>query len=378
MKHLIIFLFIAFIASCSAPKKYDNYIIEAKAPGIYNGMRAYLKITDERGRLINKDTAIVIDEKFSFQGVRKEPTLEYLHINGYNGNLPLIVENGAIEILINKDSLQASTITGSASNSDLKNYILKEKTLSKALKHAINLQREAKQKGNTSLINDLNKSVETSKKTLNELPITHITGNENSFVSIIMLNNSVIRKRNALESIEMGFSKLSQELQNSDYGKKIKWYIAVQKQMEAQKKATEIGRIAPNFSAKTPDDKILALNDIKSKVTIIDFWASWCGPCRRENPNVVKVYSKYHDKGLEIIGVSLDKNGQKNRWLKAIEDDKLPWHHVSNLRGWQDPIAKMYNVQSIPATFILDADGKIIAKNLRGPALETKIAALLN
>jgi len=114
------------------------------------------------------------------------------------------------------------------------------------------------------------------------------------------------------------------------------------------------------------------------KVTMIDFWASWCKPCRRENPHIVNVYNKFHDKGLEIIGVSLDRTGQKDRWIKAIADDKLAWQQVSNLQFWQDPIARTYSVRSIPASFILDENGKIIAKNLRGPALEAKMKELLD
>ena len=142
-------------------------------------------------------------------------------------------------------------------------------------------------------------------------------------------------------------------------------------------KKADIGGVAPNFSASSPDGNQLALNDVLGKYTIIDFWASWCKPCRRENPNVVKVYEEYHDKGLNIISVSLDKAGQKERWIKAIEADKMNWEHVSNLKGWNEPIAKMYNVRSIPATFLLDENGTIIAKNLRGAALGAKIATLL-
>ena len=145
---------------------------------------------------------------------------------------------------------------------------------------------------------------------------------------------------------------------------------------------TDIGKPAPDFTAPTDDGRTLALKDALGKVTIIDFWASWCGPCRRENPNVVKVYEKYHDKGLEIIGVSLDGNSRqadpRGLWLKAIEQDKLTWKHVSNLKYFNDPVAQAYNVRSIPATYILDEKGIIVAKNLRGAALEAKIAELLN
>lgn len=139
-----------------------------------------------------------------------------------------------------------------------------------------------------------------------------------------------------------------------------------------------VGKIAPNFTSPSIDGDMISLNDIKGKATIVEFWASWCGPCRRENPNLVKVYEKYHDKGLEIIGVSLDKPGQKARWQKAIEDDNLNWHHVGSLQYFRDPVARMYDVNSIPASFILDEDGKIVAKRLRGQALEDQIASMLD
>ncbi|MBC7523368.1 MAG: TlpA family protein disulfide reductase [Flavobacterium sp.] len=133
--------------------------------------------------------------------------------------------------------------------------------------------------------------------------------------------------------------------------------------------------MAPAFEAKSPEGKIISLKQSLGRVTIIDFWASWCGPCREENPNVVKIYNELHSKGLNIIGVSLDDNVAK--WKQAIAKDKITWNQVSNLKGWQDPIANLYHVDQIPTTFVLDASGKIVAKDLRGDALKLKVLELL-
>ena len=141
---------------------------------------------------------------------------------------------------------------------------------------------------------------------------------------------------------------------------------------ERLKKAIVVGTLAPDIVLPSPDGDVLKLSDLKGKVVLIDFWASWCGPCRRENPNVVRLYDKYNAKGFEIFSVSLDKD--KNAWIKAIKDDKLRWsNHVSDLKYWSSDAAKLYDISSIPSTILLDKDGRIIAKNLRGRELENKL-----
>lgn len=145
---------------------------------------------------------------------------------------------------------------------------------------------------------------------------------------------------------------------------------ALQKKIKKTSQTMEGGE-APDFTQDTPEGEPLALSSLRGKVILVDFWASWCGPCRRENPNVVNVYNAYKDKGFDVLSVSLDSD--KGRWLSAIEKDKLTWKHVSDLKGWGNEAAKMYGVSSIPATFLLDKEGKIIGRNLRGPALEAKL-----
>ncbi|MGV3502062.1 MAG: redoxin domain-containing protein [Adhaeribacter sp.] len=141
-------------------------------------------------------------------------------------------------------------------------------------------------------------------------------------------------------------------------------------------RSTAVGTAAPDISLPSPEGKEVSLSSLKGKYVLVDFWASWCGPCRQENPNVVRMYNKYKDKGFEIFGVSLDEN--RDKWLKAIAMDKLTWPHVSDLKGWNSAAAQLYNVQAIPQTLLLDKEGKIIAKNLRGKALEDKLASLLD
>lgn len=133
--------------------------------------------------------------------------------------------------------------------------------------------------------------------------------------------------------------------------------------------------MAPDFKAPTPNGKLVSLTENLGKATLIDFWASWCSPCRQENPNVVSLYNEFHSKGLNIISVSLDEN--KGSWTKAIEEDKLSWTQVSNLKEMKDPIALQYGVTQIPTTFLLDASGKIVAIDLRGDDLKAKVKALL-
>jgi thiol-disulfide isomerase/thioredoxin len=161
---------------------------------------------------------------------------------------------------------------------------------------------------------------------------------------------------------------LGEEARQSYYGKKITEYQAI-----AAK--TAIGA-TPDFSIADTSGKPLQLSSLKGKYVLVDFWASWCGPCRKENPNVVAAYQKYHDKGFEIVGVSLDT--QKDAWMKAIAKDGLAWNHVSDLKGWQSGIVKQFGIHAVPTSFLLDKDGKVIANNLRGEALLEKLGSLLN
>ena len=166
------------------------------------------------------------------------------------------------------------------------------------------------------------------------------------------------------------FRGLDKTVRNSEAGR------ALRKNMDGFM-AVRIGVTAPLFEAPDTSGNNIRLKDFRGKYVLLDFWASWCGPCREENPNVVKAYEQFKNKGFTIIGISLDQPGKRDAWIKAIHADGLAWQHVSDLQYWKNAVAKLYSIRSIPQNFLLDPQGKIVAANLRGEALTQTLQALL-
>jgi peroxiredoxin len=239
-----------------------------------------------------------------------------------------------------------------------------------------NLERitAAKKANDTVTVNQIMKEYGKFQEDLNKVSKNFIKNNPDAYLSVLLLENFLMRQYLTAEEITSYFAKIDKSLLNTKSAKNIKKVLDAIKNDPAAK--VEVGGKAPEFSAKNPEGKQISLKESMGKVTIIDFWASWCGPCRGENPNVVALYKEMHAKGLNIIGVSLDKDAAK--WKEAIAKDGLVWPQISNLKFWDEPIAKQYNIESIPATFILDAKGVIVARDLRGDALKAKVTELLN
>lgn len=375
----VFIIFIVLSACKSDPQTgLDGYVINGTAPGVHNGVRAYLKTVDNQRREIIQDSAIIVDEKFTFKGEIATPQLWHLTINSLNGGLPILVETKEITISVDPNNLGSSTITGSKTNDALATYLHDVKELSNKRNALFEENKALATSDNPSENARIAKEIKDINQQLADYPQNFISEHPDNYFSLVLLESLVASPNMDLDEIERKLDAMSTELKSSEYGKRIASQLETKKLQMAQFNALNIGNIAPDFSAPDPEGNILALSSIRGKVTIIDFWASWCGPCRKENPNVVKVYQKYHNKGLEIINVSLDRPGHKDRWLKAIKDDNLTWHHVSNLNYFNDPIAKLYHINAIPATYILDESGTIVAKNLRGAALDAKIGELLN
>ena len=384
MKQFLRLVLISIIAiSCKNDIDRTDYVIDGNAEGMYNGIRVYLSAVDATGRQVNIDTAIVMNETFKMTGQLNHPKLHFISVNGLVGKLPIMIENTEMKLNINKSALGNSQVLGSKSNDLLREYDttindlkLKSKTLSTEY-------RAAQIAKDTLAIKTIEPKLIELGKNMNNLGFDFAKKNNTSFVALQIFTNELRKSNLDLEELKTIFNGFSEDIKNSDEAKiVINRLDFLTKKAEAEK-STAIGEKAPEFSAPNPDGETIALNEVvsKNKITIIDFWAAWCGPCRRENPNILKIYNQYHTKGLEIIGVGLDgRRGQQNpkeAWVKAINDDNLTWYQVSNLKYF-DEIAQSYNVNSIPSMFILNNKGEIIAKNLRGKDLENKIAELLN
>ncbi|MBU2928257.1 TlpA disulfide reductase family protein [Winogradskyella psychrotolerans] len=382
MRNVFSFILIGLLfLGCKTEETRTDFIINGNAPGVYNGVRSYLKIVERNGMERVIDTAIVIDEKFSFTGKVLYPSLSSISVNSVNGKLNFMLENNIINIDINKANISQSEISGSSSQHDFKTY---QNEFALIRKEAMDLKiqlRNYRANQTATKRDSIANLVATAEKQLQEFPINFIKNHTDSYYSLALIEIEASKNNAKIDDLLAAYNMLNSELKSSPKGVSVKINLDNLMVAYQKKSRVNIGKVAPNFTAPTPEGTSVSLNDVKGKVTIIDFWAAWCGPCRRENPNVVRIYNQYHDQGLEIIGVSLDgtrtQKDPKQTWVNAIEKDKLTWTHVSNLQYFQDPIAQLYNITAIPATFILDAEGKIVAKNLRGNALEAKVKELL-
>jgi len=377
----ILFMALCFIpATLFAQESTNSFVLNAKVGQESAPTKAYLLYNS--GGVVVKDSAVVDKGVFQLKGtltsspVQAQLILDHkgaglMHLGKDPDGIIVFLEKGVITLSA-KDSVKNGLITGSKINDDFAKYKASTAGPDKEMKeiqmdyNAASAEQKDEQSFKDLFQAKLSK-VQDEKKALT---LQFIKQNPDSYISLIALSKTAGPDLD-IAVIEPLYKGLSAGLRNSPTG------LALAKKIDAAK-STSIGAIAPDFTQNDVNDKPVSLKQFRGKYVLLDFWASWCGPCRGENPNVVKAYQQYKNKNFTILSVSLDQPGKKDAWLAAIKADGLEWTQVSDLQFWDNAVAKQYGVTSIPQNFLIDPTGKIIAKNLRGDDLNKQLAILFN
>ena len=364
-----VFLFSSLLLLAACQSEPNKFKIIGKA-NVEDGKTVYRVEADNNNQPKLIDSTTVESEMFKFEGTALRPDINFLQIEGINGNFPIIIEGGTINTTMFKDSIAVSKAIGTVSNDGFMEYKSSTKVFINALNSIGSEMQKAMILKDSLLMLDLRDQYSAVQGQIEDYEMDYIKTNIDSYISVLILERYLANNTVDIDTIKEIYDQFSERIKNSRSAE------VIQEKISEPVPAAEVGQIAPMFEGPTPDGDLIGLKDNLGKVTIVEFWASWCRPCRVENPQFVRMYNRLKPKGLEIVAVSLDK--EKAKWVRAIEDDGLEWNHVSNLKFWRDPIAKLYDVTAIPATFILDENGKIVARNLRGNTLEKKVEELLN
>ncbi|NPD83151.1 AhpC/TSA family protein [Lentimicrobium sp. L6] len=368
IKYLMLFaIALGIFSACEneAKQKQESYEIAGEFRGVTEG-NAFIKVRGENG-WETIDSAIIVEEKFNMSGSTEDVKFVYLVSDAYRGGIPLFLENTAYSINLHKDSIDKVEIKGSeiqAAFAEAKTNMDKYDELWQDYYYneyrAMTDEEKAK---NEDHLNDLYDGAQLLKK---EYIKSFITKNADNIAAAQILMDS----EDALGTDDMLtlYEGLTPLVKSSNPG------IFLTERIEIVKK-TAIGQPLIDFTMNDTKGNPLKLSEItKGKYVLVDFWAAWCGPCRKENPNVVENYNKYNADGFDVLGVSFDDD--KDKWLKAIEDDGLTWTQVSDLKGWKNSAGKLYGIRSIPQNILLSPEGIILEKNLRDKALGEKLAEI--
>ncbi len=339
--------------------------------------KAYMIYSEEGQRVI--DSAEIKSGTFDFKGSVPEP-IEAILVVDHEGKglqgisspdmISLYLEKGSI-IIDAKDSVNNAILSGTSLNNDLQKLALSLKETNQKLKAIMSAYRSASDelKSSEDFNNNIQNQYDAASDEAKILKFKFVKENPKSLVSLNILLEAAQPVLDAL-TINPLLASLSSELKAKPEAQELA------KQLEIAMKVA-IGAIAPEFTQNDTAGNPVSLTSFRGKYVLLDFWASWCGPCRRENPNLVAAYNQYKDKNFTILGISLDRPNDKEKWLKAIADDKLTWTQVSDLKFWENEVARQYGIRSIPQSYLLDPEGRIVATNLRGSALHEKLAELL-
>lgn len=352
-----------------------SYTIKGYGKSFKEGDKIFLLYRVPGSTVSTADSTVVKRGVFEFRGDGKSRSVAWIYRNTnpvYNNTIndviKIYIEPGTI-ILNSVDTLANSMISGTSLNNkynELRQLLMPLMIERRKIRDLDGLS-ELEQK-DTALVSGLTRQLEAISSRMNEIGFAFVKRNPTSYVSLVTLNEIAANKK-LLTEVEAIFPKLADELKADFLGKKMEERIAFAKKMN-------VGMMAKEFSQLDTKGNRVKLSDYRGMYVLVDFWASWCLPCREENPNVIAAFQKYKEKNFAVLGVSLDDEKGKAAWLKAIKEDGLLWKQVSDLKGWKNEAVILYGITSIPANVLIDPNGKIIAKDLKGKFLNEKLSEL--
>ncbi|MCU0360484.1 MAG: AhpC/TSA family protein [Bacteroidia bacterium] len=359
--------------SCSDKNKSGSFELKGKISGSKGETLYFEKLSSQQPVLLD---SVVLDENGEFEFSNYTPKIGLYRVKFNNQNFAMLVLDSSDKVMLTAEAADLGN-TYTAEGSPETKVFLELNSLSKVRDLRLDSLNKVFQSAMEA--NKMDSKRMDSLSALFEAPYNAIVNSANAAIAEkIKQNTDKFSSLIAIQALEPDkyadlYKALDEGLNKRHPNERS---VMMFHDMVSKMLATTLGQTAPDIVLPSPEGGELALSALRGKIVLIDFWASWCGPCRKEMPNVVKAYAKFKDKGFEIFGVSLDQD--KSRWLEAIVKDGMTWPQVSDLKYWESEAARLYNVQSIPYTVLLDKEGRIIDKNLRGEALEKRLAELLN
>jgi len=359
-------LLLALLIPAAGFAQSDNgFTISGKVTGLKDSTLVYL-VNSNSGNPIAQTYAS--KGSFTLFGKVESPDVYQLSFIGYKDVYEMFLDNANLNVAGTSAALKKMSVTGSSVAQDFQLYEKRFNPLKEKLNKQVGVANQTTEaKKRDSLVNLVNKTVANIQSQIDlfvkEKPVSPFTSFIFYITTSLTSDPSVTAER---------FAKLTASAKNNVYANALAQML---QQQTAAKEFGAIGSEAPDFTQNDPEGKPVSLSSLRGKYVLIDFWASWCGPCRRENPNVVAAFNEFKDKNFTILGVSLDQD--RDRWLQAIKADNLNWTQVSDLAYWNNAAAKQYQVTGIPQNFLLDPNGRIIGKNLRGEELHQKLSEVL-